>query len=215
MTSAACYPRVHADTSRTSRQDADRDDPKLSCGLSGVPYSGRTWTAATTSRSLTSTSRCSTSAGDEAGSCRVLRSRERAVARRAARSAAVGGAGDTRPEAVHAEERPEVRAAVGQDGDDLGGALQARRCLRAMQRPADAAVVREPARDRVPPDARARRFTRLCADEPGARSRPAGGRRVRRRRARRGARAPRRSPTPGSRAPSRPAGPRACTCSSQ
>ena len=75
---------------------------------------------------------------------------------RAARSAAVGGAGAARSEAVHAEERSEVRAAVGQDRDHLGGALEARRCLRALQRPADAAVVREPARDRVPPDAGAR-----------------------------------------------------------
>ena len=36
----------------------------------------------------------------------------------------------------------------------LGGGVEARGVVRAVQRPAHAAVVREPARDRVPPDAR-------------------------------------------------------------
>ena len=36
---------------------------------------------------------------------------------------------------------------------DLGGDVQARGALRALQRPADAALVRQPARRRVPPDA--------------------------------------------------------------
>ena len=46
------------------------------------------------------------------------------------------------------------------DGDVVGGGVEARRLVRAVQRPAHAAVVREPARDRVPPDARARRRAR-------------------------------------------------------
>ena len=96
----------------------------------------------------------------------------------------------------------------------VGRDVEARGLLRPVQRPADAAVVRQPAGDRVPPDAGHGRPPRP-PDPPRARPRPARGRRVRRR-----GRAPptwcvRRSPRSGSPARSRPAAPRACTCSSR
>ena len=60
----------------------------------------------------------------------------------------------------------------------VGGGVAARRLLRAVQRPAHAAVVRQPAGGRVPPDAGPGRPAGP-AHPPGARPRPARGRRVR------------------------------------
>ena len=71
-----------------------------------------------------------------------------------ARPAALGDAGAAGAAPVHAEEPAEVRAGLDRDGRDLGRDLQARSSLRALQRPLDAALVRQPARGRVPPDAR-------------------------------------------------------------
>ena len=65
----------------------------------------------------------------------------------------------------------------------VGGGVEARGVVRAVQRPAHAAVVRQPARGRVPPDAGARRPPRPH-DASRARPRPARGRRVRRWRSR-------------------------------
>ena len=59
----------------------------------------------------------------------------------------------------------------------VGGGVEARRVLRAVQRPPHAAVVRQPARGRVPPDAGPGRPTRPH-HAPRARPRPARGRRV-------------------------------------
>ena len=70
------------------------------------------------------------------------------------------------------------------------------RLVRALQRPPHAALVREPARDRVPPVARPRRSPRP-RDPSRSRSRPARGRRVRGGRPRRAARARTRSATLG------------------
>ena len=106
---------------------------------------------------------------------------------------------------------PGLRAAVGADGDAVGRVVQARGPLRAVQRPAHAAVVRQPARGRVPPDPGPGRAPGP-AHLPGARHRPAVRRRVR---AGGGGR-PAGPPGAGRRrawpARSRPAGPRACTC---
>ena len=52
---------------------------------------------------------------------------------------------------------PKYTPDVGADGAVVGGGVEARGVVRAVQRPAHAAVVREPARGRVPPGARARR----------------------------------------------------------
>ena len=51
---------------------------------------------------------------------------------------------------------PKYTPDLGADGDALGGGVEARGVLRAVQRPAHAALVREPARGRVPPGARRR-----------------------------------------------------------
>jgi len=46
---------------------------------------------------------------------------------------------------------PKVHARLGGDGHMVGGVVEARRPLRGVQRPAHVAVVRQPARHRVPP----------------------------------------------------------------
>ena len=48
---------------------------------------------------------------------------------------------------------PEVHARVGGDGPAVGRGVEAHGVVRAVQRPPHAAVVRQPARHRVPPDA--------------------------------------------------------------
>ena len=71
-----------------------------------------------------------------------------------------------------------------QDRADMGRGVQAGGALRAVRRPAHAAVVRQPARRRVPPDSGPGR-QHLPAHAPGARPRPARRRRLRRRGGRR------------------------------
>ncbi|MEJ7720710.1 MAG: hypothetical protein WKF58_09800 [Ilumatobacteraceae bacterium] len=94
-------------------------------------------------------------------------------------------------------------------------ASRPRRQLRALRRPSDAAVVRQPARCRVPPHARAGRPARP-SDPHGARPRPAARATASQRAvAARPARARCARATSGSAARSRRAGPRACTCSSR
>ena len=95
--------------------------------------------------------------GERRGSCPALRG-----------PAAVGGPGPARAAGVHAEERAEVRPGLGPDGRRLGGAVPPRGLVRAVRRPADPAVVRQPAGGRVPPGAgagrRAGRQTHLVLD---------------------------------------------------
>ena len=67
----------------------------------------------------------------------------------AGRETALGDPCAPRPGSVHAEEPALVYAFVGRASDDVGGVVEARGYLRALQRPADAALVREPARRRV------------------------------------------------------------------
>ena len=108
---------------------------------------------------------------------------------------------------------PEVHARLGADGGVLGGGVEARGRLRAVQRPAHAAVVRQPAGGRVPPDARAGRATR--PGRPTSCSTSTRPRATRSRMAVRG-RAPRAAGARRRRAGaarSRRAAPRACTCS--
>ena len=63
------------------------------------------------------------------------------------------------------------------DGAAVGGGVEARGVVRALQRPPHVAVVRQPARRGVPPDTGAGRPSRP-PDPPGTRSRSARGRRV-------------------------------------
>ena len=88
---------------------------------------------------------------DQAGPGRLPGRGQRPDHPGAARPAAVGDPGAARPGAVHAEERPQVHAAVGADGAAVGRGLEARGLLRAVQRPPHAAVVRQPAGGGVPP----------------------------------------------------------------
>ena len=163
--------------------------------------------------SSTWTSRCSTARGDQAGPGRLPGRGERPDRPGARRPAAVGDPGAARPGAVHAEEPAQVHAGLGPQGRRVGGAVPARGDVRALRRPADAAVVRQPAGGGVPPDADAGRPAGR-ADPPGARPRPAGdGRRGSARRSPPRTWSGRRSTTPGWPARPRPAGPRACTCS--
>ena len=67
--------------------------------------------------------------------------------------AAVGDPGPARPAAVHAEERAEVHPGLGAHDRRVGRGVPPRDPLRAVRRPAHAAVVRQPAGRRVPPDA--------------------------------------------------------------
>ena len=92
--------------------------------------------------------------------------------------AAVGDPRAPRPGSVHAEERAEVHARLGAHRRRVGGGLEAERPVRALQRPAHPALVREPAGHRVPPRARPRRRARP-RHPPRARPRSAGCRRVR------------------------------------
>ena len=66
---------------------------------------------------------------------------------------AVGDPRDPWAGTVHAEEPPVVHAGVGGDAAAVGRGVQAHGHLRPVQRPAHAAVVRQPAGRRVPPDA--------------------------------------------------------------
>ena len=70
-----------------------------------------------------------------------------------ARPAAVGDPGPPRPGAVHAEEPAEVHPGVGPSGLDLGRGIASAEISYALcERPPHAAVVRQPAGGRVPPD---------------------------------------------------------------
>ena len=115
--------------------------------------------------------------GDQAGPGRLPGRGARPDPPGAGGPAAVGDPGPPRPGSVHAEERPEVHPVVGAHGAALGRDLEARRVLRAVQRPPHAALVRQPARRRVPPDAGAGRPSRP-RDPSGARPRPARRRRL-------------------------------------
>ena len=84
-------------------------------------------------------------------------------------------------DAVHAEEPAEVRPGVGPRGVGVGRGVAPRGALRPVRRPPHAAVVRQPAGGGVPPDAGPVERARP-PDPPGARPRPAGGRRVHARR---------------------------------
>ena len=95
----------------------------------------------------------------------------------------------------------------------VGRGVAPRGHVRAVQRPADAAVVRQPAGRRVPPGADAGR--RPPPHPPDHGSRPARGRRLRRWSSRRRGWSGRRWPTSAWPARSRPAAPRACTSSSR
>ena len=145
----------------------------------GPPETPAQRRSGTGSRSPTSTSRCSTarprpSATWSTTSTRwptaiiaVLRDRPLSVIR------VLRGQDPFMQKNVPKYTPPWVRTvhAVGRD-------IQAAGVVRALRRPPDAAVVREPARGRVPRDA-GQRAELGPADAPGARHRPAGGGRVR------------------------------------
>ncbi len=96
----------------------------------------------------------------------------------ARRPAAVGQARPARPEALHAEEPAQVHPAVGAAGDGVGGVVPARGVLRAVRRPPHPALVRQPARRRVPPAPVPRRRVGQ-ADPPRHRHRPSRAGRLR------------------------------------
>ena len=114
---------------------------------------------------------------DQARAGRLPGRRPRAHPPGARGPAPVGDPGASWRAGLHAEERAEVHPAMGAHGAVVGRELEARGELRAVQRPAHAAVVRQPAGRGVPPHARARRSTRPH-DPPRPRPRSARHRRV-------------------------------------
>ena len=90
---------------------------------------------------------------DEASVRRLSRRDARPDPAGVARSPALGDPGDARSGTVHAEERAEARPGLADHHSPVGGGFQAHRVVRLVQRPPHALVVRQPTRDRVPPDA--------------------------------------------------------------
>ena len=132
---------------------------------------------------------------------------------RARRPRAVRGAGPARAAAVHAEEPAQVRPGLDRPHDGLGRGVAPRDRLPALRRPPHAAVAGQPARRRVPP--RADQGRGAARHAPGARPRPARGRRRSSMHVVRAAMLVRRAldDLPASSAPSRPAAARASTSS--